>query len=96
MATADPRPTRWRALAGGLAVAACVACCLLPLAAGGLLAGVWRAPLPAAACPLCCWGRSLLGPPGRGGGDDAAPGPPLRPQRATGAVTAPKGSAEGA
>jgi hypothetical protein len=39
--TTDRPPTRRSVLAGGLAVAVCLACCLLPVAAaGGLLAGL--------------------------------------------------------
>jgi hypothetical protein len=61
MATTDPGPTRRRALAAGLAVAACVACCLLPLAAaGGLLAGLASA-LAGALLPAVLLGSIAAG-----------------------------------
>jgi len=64
MAITDPRPTRRRALAGGLAMAACVAYCLLPLAAaGGLLAGVASA-LAGALLPAVLLGSIAAGAAG--------------------------------
>jgi len=51
--TTEPSRTRRSALAGGLAVAACLAACLLPLApAGGLLTGLISA---VRACQPTTW-----------------------------------------
>jgi hypothetical protein len=61
--TTEPSRTRRSALAGGLAVAACLAACLLPLApAGGLLTGlisaVTDALVPAALLGLAAAGNA--------------------------------------